>query len=76
MMDWEIVKMGALFFGGCLMAIVIYGFLLNEDWRNGYRNTKYIDKLLKQKKKEEKKLHDAAYWADYWEKKKQEEAKP
>ena len=72
-MDWEIVKIGALFFGFGIVFIAIFCFLLNEDWRNGYRNTKYIDKLLKQKKKE---LQDAAYWADYWEKKKQEEAKP
>ena len=75
-MAWEIVKCAGIIAGGGFMAIVIYGFLLNEDWRNGYRNTKYIDRLLEQKKKEEKKLQDAAYWADYWEKKKQEEAKP
>lgn len=74
-MDLELVKIGALFFGFGIAFIAIFCFLLNEDWRNGYRNTKYIDKLLEQKKKEEKKLQDAAYWADYWEKKKQEEDK-
>ena len=75
-MTEEIVKYIALMGGFGIVFIAIFCFLLNEDWRNGYRNTKYIDKLLEQRKKEEKKLQDAAYWADYWEKKKQEEAKP
>lgn len=75
-MDWEDIKCFALMAVVMFIFLVIFCFLLNEDWRNGYRNTKYIDKLLEQRKKEEKKLQDAAYWADYWEKKKQEEATP